>query len=234
MVKTNTRIGGIYHNLSNIFQHKLVLMMGALHVEDKVHLMIGKLLLDSRWTTVLSQAQVLTSGRAQSALNEHHSNRTRYAHQVSLMYLHILKQRAYSNVDGPPLSQGMWDQLSRTENPQFKFWSTIMEFELLLCRFIRSLREGYFLLYVQVCDELGPWFHVMDHTNYARWLPVLSEKHPDVYAEFLKGNFVVQSHYTSSASLERTNRMNSPIRVSRHMAERLVSMRILKHSHSLC
>ena len=39
----------------------------------------------------------------------------------------------------------------------------------------------------------------MDHTNYARWLPIhgrdmvqLPDKHPNVYAEFLKGNFVVQ------------------------------------------
>ena len=39
----------------------------------------------------------------------------------------------------------------------------------------------------------------MDHTNYASWLPVhvrdmfqLPETHPDIYAEFMKGNFVVQ------------------------------------------
>lgn len=68
-----------------------------------------------------------------------------------------------------------------------------------MCRFIRSLREGDFPLYVQVCDDLCSWFHVMVHTNYARWLPVhvrdmvqLPEKHPQLYAEFLKGNFVVQ------------------------------------------
>ena len=74
-----------------------------------------------------------------------------------------------------------------------------MELELLLCRFIRSLREGNFNLYVQVCDELCAWFHVMDHTNYAHWLPIhvrdmveLPEKHPAIYEEFLKGNFVVQ------------------------------------------
>lgn len=184
-------------------EDKLVLMMGALHIEDKAHQMIGKLLRDSGWTTTISQAQVLTSGRAQSALDENHIKRTRYAHQVSLMALHLLKHKAYSaycsNVDGPPESQAMWDQLSRTENPQFKYWSTIMELELLICRFVRSLREGDFLLYVQVCDELCAWFHVMDHTNYARWLPVhvrdmvqLSEKHPDIHAEFMKGNFVIQ------------------------------------------
>ena len=74
-----------------------------------------------------------------------------------------------------------------------------MELELLMCRFIRSLREGDFPLYVQVCDELCAWFHVMGHTNYAIWVPVhvrdmvqLSETHPDVLAEFLKGNVVVQ------------------------------------------
>ena len=39
----------------------------------------------------------------------------------------------------------------------------------------------------------------MDHTNYARWVPVhvrdmfqLSETHSDIHAKFLKGNFVVQ------------------------------------------
>ena len=82
-------------------------MMGALHIEDKMHLMTGELLLDSRWaTTVLSQAEVLTSGHAQSALNEHHIKRTRYAHKVSPMSLYLLKQAAYSeycqNILGPP------------------------------------------------------------------------------------------------------------------------------------
>ena len=52
------------------------MMLGALHIEDKIHQMTGKLLRDSGGTTVLSQAQVLPSGRAQSALNEHHIKRT--------------------------------------------------------------------------------------------------------------------------------------------------------------
>ena len=54
-------------------------------------------------------------------------------------------------------------------------------------------------MYVQVCDELCNWFHALDHTNYARWLPVhvrdmvmLSDTHPEVYDKFMKGNFVVQ------------------------------------------
>ena len=182
---------------------KLVMMMGALHIEDKMHQMIGKVLRDTGWTTILSQAQVLTSGRAEPALDEHHIKRTRYAHEVSLMGLEILKQRAYSrhcsSVHGPPESYEMWATHSSNENPTFRFWCMVMNLELLMCRFIRSLREGNFHLYVQVCDELFAWFHVMDHINYARWLPVhvrnmvqLADTHPQVYAEFLKGNFVVQ------------------------------------------
>ena len=43
-------------------------------------------------------------------------------------------------------------------------------------------------------------FHALDHTNYARWLPVhvrdmvqLAQQNPEVHAEFMKGNLVVQN-----------------------------------------
>ena len=68
-----------------------------------------------------------------------------------------------------------------------------------MTRFAQSLREGGFPLYVQSCDELCSWFHALDHTNYPRWLPVhvrdmvqLAQQNPEVHAEFMKGNFVVQ------------------------------------------
>ena len=76
-------------------EYKLVVIMGALHIENKMHLMIGKLQHDTGWATILSQVEVLTSGRAQSTLDEHHIKRTRYAHQVSLVALYMLKQSAY-------------------------------------------------------------------------------------------------------------------------------------------
>ena len=76
-------------------EDKLVVIMGALHIEDNMHLMIGKLQHDTGWDIILSQAEVLTSGRAQSTLDEHHIKHTRYAHQVSLVALYVLKQSAY-------------------------------------------------------------------------------------------------------------------------------------------
>ena len=44
-----------------------------------------------------------------------------------------------------------------------------------------------------------PWLTIYDHTNYARWGPVypadmklLEMTAPEVYAEFMQGNFVVK------------------------------------------
>lgn len=88
----------------------------------------------------------------------------------------------------------------------FKYWSQNIELELIMCQFVRSLREGDFDLYVQVLDELCPWFFAFDHTNYTRWVPIhvkdlveLPVKHPGVCEEFKKGNIVVQcSHHKFS------------------------------------
>ena len=48
----------------------------------------------------------------------------------------------------------------------------IRKLEVLILIFIGSLREGKFQLYVETLEALVPWFHSLDHTNYARWLPV--------------------------------------------------------------
>jgi hypothetical protein len=104
-----------------------------------------------------------------------------------------------SSVQSPAESLEMWIARRRTDNPMFMFRSAVMDLELLKCRFIRSPREGDFPLYIQMCDELCSWFHAMDHTNYARWQPLhvrdmvqLPHMHPQLYNDFLKGNFVVQ------------------------------------------
>ena len=93
-------------------EDKFVIQLGALHIEDKCQLMMGKMLRGSGWDTVLAQADVLSSGRAQSALSDHHIKRTRYAHQVSLVSLALLRQSGYSkyssHVLGPPESVDMW------------------------------------------------------------------------------------------------------------------------------
>ena len=50
-----------------------------------------------------------------------------------------------------------------------KYCSLIIEVEILICRFVQSLRDGDFKL--NACDELRRWFLEFTHTIFSRWLP---------------------------------------------------------------
>ena len=65
-----------------------------------------------------------------------------------------------------------WSNERKDNCPQFHYWSTAMELELCVLVFVRSLQEANFTMYVDTLAELAPWFHALDHTNYARWKPV--------------------------------------------------------------
>ena len=61
---------------------------------------------------------------------------------------------------------------------------------------------------IDALTELVTWFHALDHTNYARWIPIhlkdmaeLPTKHPEVSKEFSNGNFTIR----------KTNRVFSSI-----------------------
>ena len=78
----------------------------------------------------------------------------------------------------------------------FLYWSMVMNIELLQCHFVPSLRDT---LYVQVIDEVCDYAFMFNQTHYTRWLPIhvkdmveFEWKHPDIYKEFLNGNFLVQ------------------------------------------
>ena len=68
--------------------------------------------------------------------------------------------------------------------------------EALLLKLVQSLRASNFQMFVNALDEMAPWMFALDHTHYARWLPIFMQdlkmleiKHPDVFCEFQKGRF---------------------------------------------
>ena len=86
-----------------------------------------------------------------------------------------------------------------SQQPTFKFWSTYLEMVELLLDFIRANRDGNWQLHLDTFAAMLPWMTVYDHVNYARWGPVyladmkaLPHTAPEVYQEFLMGNFVVK------------------------------------------
>lgn len=102
--------------------------------------------------------------------------------------------------------------------PQFLYWSTVLDLELLSLRLVRSIREGNFPMFIKSLKEIIPWMFALDHPNYARWLSVhyrgmciLPDKHPDVYAQFCNGSFVVHKNKRlfSSIALDHAHKQEN-------------------------
>ena len=138
------------------------------------------------------------------------SSSSRHTHQkstpVTVAALYILQRRAYDQYsttntedDEHPGSFEDWCSQRERRYPQFQYWTTVLALELSTLIYVRSLREANFSMHLDALTELVPWFFALDHTNYARWIPVhlrdmaeLANKHPDVFTEFSNGHFTVQ------------------------------------------
>ena len=182
-------------------EENIVIMMGGLHIEMNFVKLLGDWLTGSGWTSALVQADITTTGRADAILKCSHLTRSRYAHQVTAATLSTLCHTAYesySKLNPNKLTFSEWCEHESREHPQFKYWYTTLDLQLIMLRFVFSIRTGDFTLYVKVLQEMVVWLFALDHTNYSRWLPVhirdmimLEKMHPSIYKEFIEGHFAV-------------------------------------------
>lgn len=188
-----------------------VVMLGGLHIEMAAFKTLGDWLDGSGWTDSLVHAGVASIGTADSFLKAVHITRTRHAHQITAAALHSLQKKAYTQyletVVGELMNFESWCDERKRDCPQFKYWSLTLELQLLVFMFIRSIRTSDFSLYIESLTMLAPWVFALDHTHYARFLPVhirdmkgLQAKHPATAKEFSAGKFTVKrSHRVFSA-----------------------------------
>ena len=101
-----------------------------------------------------------------------------------------------------------WQDRKSKEQPQFKYWTLVLHFQITILQMIYSLRAGKFVRYVESLSKLMPWLFALDHTNYARWLSVhirdmvqLESIHPEIYHEFYSGSFVVRKTQRKFSSI---------------------------------
>ena len=110
-----------------------------------------------------------------------------------------------------------WCGKMTREQPQFRYWSIVLEIELCIFHIIESIRTGNFLSYRELLAMFIPWVFSFDHINYARWFSVhirdmysLPELHPAIYQEFVAGRFV--AHKTnrpfSAMALDQAHKAN--------------------------
>lgn len=141
-------------------EDKLVVMFGGLHIEMAALKMLGTWLQSSGWVEAIVQANVASRGTADSFLKASHVSRTRRAHQITAAALNVLQDQAYdkycqTQTDGVPLMFEAWCHRRANNIPQFQYWSIVLELELLMLVFVRSLREASFSMYIDALTELA-------------------------------------------------------------------------------
>jgi hypothetical protein len=139
-----------------------IILFGGFHIEKASFNTLGDLLACSGWTEALVQAGVATPGTADSFIKAAHVTRTRWAHQVTAGVLYLLRQEGYTQYcDGldegqVPMSVEDWCASRADTSPQFKFWSIILQLELEIMIYVRSLREGDLMLYIDPLTKIIP------------------------------------------------------------------------------
>ena len=209
-------------------EDKFVIMFGGLHIEMTVLKSIGSMLQDSGWTSALVEADVASSGTADSFLSATSVTKTRQAHQVTACSLFQLLKKVYSAYIAEHSADGdeeascfeQWCDNRKKESPQFAFWFSILNMELTIFTLVRAFREGNFNLYRESLSEVLPFFFANNNVNYARWLPIhlrdmmsLEKQHPEVAKEFHNGNFVVHktSRKFSAMAIDQAHEQNNAV-----------------------
>ena len=118
--------------LPNDYDHrKVVLMLGALHIEMVMLGCLGDLLEDSGWTVALSNSGIISPGN--DALLTGHD--AKYMHQVAALALNQLMVSSYdkyieSKSSTDPPNFGEWKTIMESAYSQFPFWSTVLNMQL--------------------------------------------------------------------------------------------------------
>ena len=205
-------------------------MLGGLHIEMAAFKILGNLLDGSGWTEALVQAGVAAAETVDSFLKAFHLTRTRHTYQVIASSLYLLLEDAYTDYykklgnGSSKISLEKWCMERANSCPQFQFWHIILQLELYVMIFVRATHEGNLQLYIEDISKIVPWFFALDHTNYARWMPVhlrdlvsLKECHPTIHAEFVKGNFTIKNLNRHSQLLLLIKLMSTIMHLSKVM-----------------
>ena len=173
-------------------------LFGGLHIENALLIANGNLLGGSGLDNILGVAAIDTIGLETAVLDVNHIHKAGYSLQLSVVVIYACLKEAYTHSkSGLPLFT--WAGEVAKSNHMFKYWLLILKFQMDYLILIRSLREGNFILVVNVLKSLVKWFFIFDQYNYARWITVhiqdlltLPVTCPQVYQEFIEGKRVVQ------------------------------------------
>lgn len=200
-------------------EKKFVVMFGAFHIEQAFLRVLGQWMSGSGWSGAIAQADIATSSAAESYLKVIHVKKARGIHQVTAAALYHLLHDAYQEADSE-LEFQTWCEERAEESVMFKYWQTCLNMEILLLLFVRSIREGNYILFRECLKEMMPWFFLLDHHHYARWLSIhLKDLYdaeielPDIHRSFISGQFVIRksNRIFSAISVDQAHEQNNAV-----------------------
>ena len=173
-------------------------MLGALHIEKALLIVHSKLIGGTDVDAIIGDNRINIIGLQNAVLDVNHIYISRYSLKLCSAALYACLKGAHHK-SGSQIDLLPWAQLMASECLMFKYWLTVLQFEIDFLVFLRSIREGNFSLYVVTLRTLIKWFFIFDQYNYARWtsvhvheLVMLPTTCPYLYNEFKKGKFAVQ------------------------------------------
>ena len=169
-------------------------IFGGLHIEQWLLVIYRQFIEESGLREILEASSSATIGVG-AVVDVNQIKRTGYCVQVTRCSLYL------KLVDAVKANGSTLDPWKRLEDKSVSSsmahsWSLIINLQIEIFVFVRSIREGDFHLYVSSLRNLLKWFFTLDHTNNARWLIIyvfdlisLRTTHSNVYQQMLKGFF---------------------------------------------
>ena len=193
-------------------------MFGGLHIEQCLLVIHGQLIQNSGLKEILESCSLATIG-AGAVVDVNQIKRARYCLQVTVCALHRKLVDAIQK-ECSILEPSQWLQEKSVSNGMCFYWSLVLNLQVEILVFVRSIREGNFILYVQSLRNLLKCFFAMDHFNYARWLTVhvfdlmsLQRRYPEVYHQMLNGffSFAKTNNPFSRIALDQVHEQNNKV-----------------------
>lgn len=199
----------------HLFQNYFYLF-GGLHVEKSLLVIHGQFIKGSGLAEVLGKSNLSVIGLENTLLNANDIKRARYAVQVAACAIYEKLREAH--VDSKS-ELDIWKWLEeKCENVMCLYWRTILELQINILIYVRSLRESNFMLHIASLRSLMKWYFSLDHIHYSRWLTVhlfdllqLKYNFPDIFHNFNNGQFTFQkpSSQFSNMALDQVHEQNN-------------------------
>ena len=145
-------------------------LFGSLHIEKSMLVVHGQIIKGTGLDKILTSCGLSIAG-TQAIVNVNHIKQARYCLQVVICVLFQLlldTHRESGDISHP----SSWLENKSKESQMCFFWKLVLEVQINILIFIRSIREGNFSLYISSLRNFVKWYFALDHYNYARWISV--------------------------------------------------------------